>query len=77
MTFACGSVGQGSGIVTAVALVPAVAWVRALAWELSRAMGVAKKKKEFPFLSGSFALEIRCKARISKILMSSVVWEIA
>ena len=46
MAFPCGSVGQGSGIVTAVALVPAVAWVRALAWELSRAMGVAKKKKK-------------------------------
>ena len=36
-----GSVGQGSGIVIAVAQVPAVAWVRSLAQELLHAISVA------------------------------------
>ena len=45
LEFPGGSVGEGSGIVTTVALVTAEAWVRSLAWELPHAMKVAKKKK--------------------------------
>ena len=38
--------GQGSSIVTTVALVTAVALVQAQAWEFPHAMGVAKRKGE-------------------------------
>ena len=38
--FPCGSVGQGSGVVTAVS------WVRSLAWELPHAVGAAKRGKK-------------------------------
>ena len=39
--FPCGSVGKGSGAVTAVAQVTAVAWVRPLAHELECVVGKA------------------------------------
>ena len=42
--FPSGSVGQGSGIVTAVALVTSAAVFQSLAWELPHAAGEAKKK---------------------------------
>ena len=44
------SVGQGSSLVTAVALVTVVAQVGSLAWELPHAIGVAKKKKKKTYL---------------------------
>ena len=43
--FPGGSGGEGSGVVTSVALVTAVACVRSLVWELLQAVGTAKKKK--------------------------------
>ena len=49
--FPRGSAGEGTGIVTAVALVTAVPRVPSLAWELLHAMRVGPKKKifqEFP-----------------------------
>jgi len=39
-------VGQGSGVVTAVALVTAMARVQSLTWELLHAAGAAKKGKK-------------------------------
>ena len=41
--------GEGSGVVTAVAWVTAVARVQALAWELLHVAGMVKKKKMFLF----------------------------
>ena len=41
------SVGSGTDIVTAVALVTAVARVQPLTWELSHVMGVAKKNWQY------------------------------
>ena len=46
MEFSCSSVGEGSGIVTAVIQVAAVAWVWYLALELLHATGRAKKRKK-------------------------------
>ena len=43
--FPGGSVGQGSSIIAAVALVTAVAQVRPMAWELLYARGIAKTKQ--------------------------------
>ena len=46
--FPCGAAGQGSGIVTAVALVIARAWVQPLTWELLHAIhGCGQKKKDY------------------------------
>ena len=42
LEFPGGSAGQGSSIVTAVALVTAVMQVQFLAWELLHALGTAK-----------------------------------
>ena len=42
----CGSVGYGSGIVTAVVKVTTVPWVQAPALEFPHATSVAKKKKK-------------------------------
>ena len=44
--FPGGSVGQGSGTVTAVARVASVAWVQSLARELPHATVTAKKKQK-------------------------------
>ena len=41
----CGTVGWGSGVVTAAAWISAMAQVQSLAWELLHTMGIAKKKK--------------------------------
>lgn len=46
--FSCGSLGEGSIVVTAVARVAALAWVQSLAWELLHATGMAKKKTNIP-----------------------------
>ena len=43
LEFPRGTVGYGSSVVTAVALVIVVVWVRSLAQELLHAMGAAKK----------------------------------
>ena len=43
--FPCGSAGEGSGIVIAMALVTAVTRVQSLAQELLNVWGVAKNKK--------------------------------
>lgn len=45
MEFPNGSVGSGSGIVTAGPLVTAVGWVRSLPQEHPQAPGATKKKK--------------------------------
>ena len=42
MEFPGGPVGEGLGVVTALAPVAAMAWVRPLAWELLHAANVAK-----------------------------------
>ena len=47
MDFPCGTMGQGSAIVTAAAQVTAMVWVRSPAWELLHASSVARKKKEW------------------------------
>ena len=46
MEFSGGSVGYGSDVVTAVALVKAVTWVSSLAWEFAHVIGTTKKKKK-------------------------------
>ena len=51
MEFPNGSVGSGSGIVTAGPLVTAVGWVRSLPQELPHAPGAAKKKKKHTSIS--------------------------
>ena len=44
--FSGGTVGYGSGMVTAASWVAAVAWVQSRAQELPGAAGTAKKKKK-------------------------------
>ena len=41
--FPCGTMGKGTSVVTAVALIAAMAQVQSLAWEFPHATGVAKK----------------------------------
>ena len=56
LEFPRGTVGYGSSVVTAVALVIAVVWVRSLAQELLHAMGAAKKyfKKMIKYVTSLF-----------------------
>ena len=46
IAFPYGSVGEGSGIVTAMAWVAAELWVQSLALELLHAVDIAKNKSE-------------------------------
>ena len=46
LEFPCGTVGQGSGIIIAVAQVTATAKVPSLAWEFPSATSIDQKKKK-------------------------------
>ena len=63
LEFSCGTEGQGSGVVTAVALVTVVLQVWSLAWELPHAMekNILKKKKKNGILASVF--------HISKVIL--------
>ena len=51
--------GEGSGVVTATALVTAVAWVRSLAQELPHASGVAKIIREEQISTHTIKMELK------------------